>query len=233
MPNQPFARATLPHLALAVVLAAAPAAGAAQIGSPSQCDAVAGNLVRNCGFEMDAGGSAPPVAPPVWVAANPIGGGAGVSLASNHVHSGEQAAYFWQRGGFGMPSGYGAIRQTLATVPGQTYAIALYAVVPNLYAPAPDVPEVAPNALRILFGGTTVFEQVLTNDAPQLFTATALATGARTDLAIEGVARVQFTAVDDVSVVAVVPEPSTFVLLAAGLLGVGSAAARCRRPTRV
>lgn len=198
-------------VAAVVVLTTAPRAAAAQL-TPSACDAVAGNLVANCGFETGnlSGWSVP--APPNSPAM--IGNSAG--------NSGVYGAIFNQVGGFGTATGYGAIRQTLATNPGQAYTISFFGYT---NAPGPD------NGIRLLFDGVTVFSQPLLNNAFQRFTTTGVAATASVVFEVQGYNDPGRDFVDDfvitpAAAATVTPEPATWVLLGAGLLACGAAARR-------
>lgn len=201
------------------VLAAPPRAAGAQT-TPSSCDAVAGNLVANCGFESGDFGS--------WAVTHRSGlPNLGVSQGPN---SGRFNAFFGAVGGFGMPSGYDAITQSLPTTPGQTYSISFAAV--GSYFSDPQN-----NGLRVLFGGAPVFDQGLTFPGLQgpfgyvpysTYVVTGVAAGTTTDLTVAAYNDASVTLVDDV-VVSAAPEPGTWALLATGLLVFGGAAARRRR----
>jgi MYXO-CTERM domain-containing protein len=178
------------------------------------------NLVANGGFEGGGSGGIPAG----WYNANPGGSNAGLTSASR---TGSWGAYFSSFGpsGFTTPLGFSALGQTLATTAGQAYTI-------TFWARNNSTADVV-NRFQLLFGGATLFDQMLTNMAYQQFTVTGIAAGATTELVFRGYNRTSQNVLDDVSVVAVdtppptvVPEPSTMVLAAAGLAALGAAARR-------
>jgi hypothetical protein len=88
------------------------------------------------------------------------------------------------------------------------------------------------NNLAVLFGGTEIFAQELSNTAYAVFTATGVATSTSAELRIQGYNRPTMTFVDNVTIAAVstVPEPSTYALLGTGIAALGLVA-RARRRT--
>ena len=89
-------------LGLAVFICAIPAVHAV----PSECDAIAGNLVTNCGFETgDFTG---------WTQSGNTGF---TGVSSFSLHSGASGAFFGPAGSDGF------ISQTLSTIPGATYSL--------------------------------------------------------------------------------------------------------------
>lgn len=213
-----------PASSLAVVLlgaatvAVAPQRAHAQ--STSQCDQVVGNLVANCGFETgDFTG---------WTFVRGPSADLNTGIDKVDAHTGVYGAYF---GAIQTsPTDHGdAIRQTLSTLPGQTYCITFYSADLNadgtpVLAPTPD------NALRVLFGGAVVFEQPILNTAFSSFTVIGVATSATTVLEFDGFNNPAFDALDDVSVTAT-PEPGAWALLGTGLVTLGGVAVRRRRAT--
>jgi hypothetical protein len=190
--------------ALAAVLLAAAAAR----------PAAAQNLVTNGTFEGGGSGGIPTG----WFNANPTGSPVGVSQAP---HTRLFAVYLGGFGstGFATPLGFSALGQTLATLPSQAYTITFWA--------RNNSRTDAVNRFQVLFGGATLFDQMLTNVAYEQFTVTGVAGGATTELVFRGYNRVRQNVFDDVSAVAaevtppvnVVPEPSTVALSGAGLAG--------------
>ena len=106
---------------------------------PSLCDALTGNLVRNCGFETGDFRE--------WFATNePF-----LAVFPNYAHTG---AYGAGSGAIeGKTPGRDVIRQTLVTQPGQTYQITFYAR--NLGRDGSD----SNNRLQFLFGGVGFLDQ--------------------------------------------------------------------------
>jgi hypothetical protein len=203
-----------------VTLAAAAAALLLAAGRP----AGAQNLITNGTFEGGGSGGIPTG----WFNANP-GGGSNVGLTSS-PRTGFYGVYFGGFGpsGFTTPLGHSALGQTLATAAGQTYSI-------SFWARNNSVAD-AVNRFQVIFGGVTLFDQMLTNVEYQQFTVTGVAAGASTDLVFRGYNRASHNVLDDVSATAavapppvnVVPEPSTVALSAAGLAALGAAARRRR-----
>lgn len=195
-----------------VVVGLAPAAVQA---IPSQCDAVPGNIVLNCGFETGS-------FVPGWTqSGNTAGGTTYVSPGMTLAHSGDFFAVFGPEGSLGF------ITQTLVTVPGASYNLSFY--LRNLRAGTP-------NQFQVSFNGVVL--QTLTDQPPTadyiLFTFSNLvATGAATQLQFGFRHDPDFWLFDDVVVTpagAPIPEPTTMLLLGTGLAGVGAAVRKRRRP---
>ena len=196
--------------ALALVALAAPAARAQQ------------NLVTNGTFETLAGSG-----PAGWFNANPGGANWGVRQAA---HTGTFALYLQgDSRGFSNPASYSAAAQTIATTAGQAYTISFWAFNGSQAS--------TPNRLQVLFGGSLVFDEMLTNsgsEAYQQFTVSGVAAGAATDLVFRGWHQGSGNNIDDVTMVAAtttpplstVPEPSTWALMGVGLAGVVAGARR-------
>jgi hypothetical protein len=185
---------------------------------------VAQNLVTNGTFEGPSSGGIPSG----WFNANPGGSNVGLTTAP---HTGQNGVYFGGFGpsGFTTPLGFSALGQTLATTAGRTYTITFWA--------RNNSTAEAINRFQVIFGGVTLFDQMLTNMAYQEFTVTGTATGASTSLVFRGYNRVSHNVLDDVSAVVaaadtppvnVVPEPSTVVLSAAGLAALAATRRRAR-----
>ena len=173
--------------------------------TPSICDALAGNLVQNCGFELPA---LPSGLPPDWSTF-----GSEMSVTNAAPNSGTQNLEF---GAF--PPDLDVLSQTLGTTAGTTYNIDFY------YHFSGD----PTSGLTVTWDGTTLFSE--TNHAPlagyTLLSFTALGTGSDT-LEFDAYDARSFDYLDDVSVVASqvvtgVPEPLTLSLFGAGLAGVAA-----------
>jgi hypothetical protein len=199
--------------ALALVALAAPAARAQQ------------NLVSNGTFETLAGSG-----PAAWSNANPGGANWGVRQAP---HTGVFALYLQGDGrGFSTPASFSAAGQTIATAAGQSYTISFWAFNGSQAS--------TPNRLQVLFGGSLLFDEMLTNSgiaSYAQFTVTGVAAGAATDLVFRGWHQGSGNNVDDVTMVAAsttpplstVPEPGTWALVGTGLAGVLAAGRRRAR----
>jgi PEP-CTERM motif len=170
------------------------------VDPPSVCDAIAGNLVANCGFETGTFVGS-------WTVSNNDGNtvvaGAGFDEGPNSGN------YF---AAFGTVGGDATIQQTLTTVPGETYAISFY------FASDGETP----NDFSALFNGDLLYSNLDTSAFGYTkFTFTDTATSTSTLLQFNGRSDPGFQALDDISVIAT-PEPaSTPLLLAvAGLFAV-------------
>jgi hypothetical protein len=190
--------------------------------------AQAGNIVADSGFESADPGALPgdfnvfssgqSIDGGVW---NVTQGTVGVDTSTFFVFDGQKSILL-----DGDNSGPDSLTQTLATTPGQTYAISFWAN-----------SDVA-NSISVTFGGSPVSgipTSVVQNGFPGsdplsnsslfvLLTGTATAVSSTTDLTITGTAFPTINSgvtieIDDFSVAAV-PEPSSFVL-AAIAIGIG------------
>ncbi len=109
-----------------------------------------------------------------------------------------------------------SLSQTLATVAGDTYSVRFYLGDFLTQGNGPD------NSFQVAFGGTTIFSE--TNfplGSYALINETVEATSNSTVLSFQGFDVPNSIGLDDVSVstASTVPEPSTFALLGAGILG--------------
>ena len=180
-------------------LAAVAFAFGATVAATALADEIGANLVTNGGFETgDFTG---------WSATvNPSFSGVD-GLAA---HSGNFGAYF---GEIGTP---GSISQSFATLAGSYYSIHLWLRSDGL----------TPNSLQVLWGGTNVYSA--SNLGAFAYTEIVLdprATAGLTTLELRARNDAGFLEVDDISVSAV-PEPTSFALLGAGLLGIVAARRR-------
>jgi hypothetical protein len=169
------------------------------IDPPSSCDAIAGNLVTNCGFETGnfSGWTQTPAA---------VGSLFGVD---GNPNSGNNAAFF----GAEVPPFEDMISQSISTSPGQAYTISFFL----------ENDGGTPSQFTAMFDGTTLLS--LTNPGPfgyTEFTDTVTAIGSSTTLSFAAYQVPAFFFLDDISVVATaVPEPTSLALLGGALAGLG------------
>lgn len=197
------------------LLAAAAPAGAQFTPAASLCDAMPGNLVRNCGFETGD--------PSSWTVDVPLGSDVEVAELPTSAHTGRYVA---QLSGFGTSS----IWEALPTTPGAQYAFTFY-----LVSLSSGGDPVTSGFFRAYFGGQQVFD--LVGQGPNFdngyarYSFVRLATAATTDIRFAARNSTAIYDLDDVSVTpaaTATPEPTTVALVAAGLLALGAARRRRR-----
>lgn len=199
-----------PHFSLALLALVCAAAWPLSAGSLSPCDAQAGNLVVNCGFESgDFTG---------WT----WGGNTGATLVTSgtfYVYSGANSGSYYAV--LGPVGSDGILAQTLSTTPGDTYTVSFY------LGAVGD----SPSDFSAYWDGNTLLS--LSNPSVPAYTQflyTVTGTGSDT---------IQFNFRDDPAYIAlddivvldagtVIPEPGSMGLLIAGL-GLAILARRRRR----
>lgn len=192
------------------------------------CDATAGNLVRNCGFESGSFSS--------WTLSgndvpqtegNLYGVEVGTDPDGYAPHGGVYQAYF----GDGVANAT-TLAQTLSTKAGDSYLISFYVAQDG---GPPDGAYTTPH-LTASFGGTalaSVSAVPLQGYTAYTFTAKAGAASSLFSLTLGN--DTGYFLVDDVSVVdrtSPVPEPAPWLMMAGGLLTLGLAGRRRRAVAR-
>ena len=201
-------RLTITPATVAWVVLALAATPRLALATPSACDAAAGNLVQNCGFESGSFAD--------WAQSGNMEFTMVTSGNPNLVHSGNFGV------GAGPVGSNGFISQTLADTAGALYRISIFF----------DPSGHTPSDFQIQWNGQVRLDLANTSHgwdtqgSPQWQLETVIAHGTGSDLLTIGFRDDQgWLGVDDVSVVAVsereVAEPASLLLLATGLLGLG------------
>ena len=146
-----------------------------QLFSQSICDAVTGNIVKNCGFETGTLSS--------WTLAGNIGF---TSVTNVGVNSGNFA---YTSGAIGSVS---VLTQTLTTIPGSSYTFSFYQ---RADSGSPT------NSFQAFFGGTSVFSETNAVHGYLLRTFTVVAATAATEIRFEARNDPSFSFLDDISAV--------------------------------
>jgi hypothetical protein len=196
----------LTSLALVFGLSGSFAVGAAQ-AAPSYCETVAGNLIRNCGFETGdfTNWTAVPAA---------SGSGFGVGPFSN---TGNYSAFFGATG-----SQWDQIYQVFTTITGHTYVID-FAINNDGLTPNSAVAGWFDGTFFNYLGGGADLPAYNWAQAEYFFTATTTSSG----LVFLAYNTFGFVNIDDVVVRDVdAPEPLTLSLVGAGIAGISAARRR-------
>lgn len=203
--------------------------------SPSACDATAGNLVLNCGFESNV---------PAWASSGQL-----VNMGPDgvRIHSGGGAWAFGNRNNFGRPDiypnqGFGYLSQTLATQAGGVYEVSFWLLSAGTGPASSFPPPFSYNEFTVDWDGAQVFD--LVNFNPYFsgttnylrYAVQVTAASASTVLRIGGFHNISAYVVDDLAVVELQPPPShgvpepTPLALATLSLGLLAALRQARRP---
>lgn len=136
------------------------------------------------------------------------------TTTSNH-------SFLWRSGATGSPA---SISQLLTTVAGGTYDLSF-----DIYSSGVSASNPASVSFSVLFNGVNIYSfQNTTTPWTHLTFSNLVATGAQTELKFSSRNDPSFTRLDNVSVMAAVPEPETYAMLLAGM-GVMAAVARRRK----
>jgi hypothetical protein len=212
-------RYSLPAAALALCMAS----GAAFAAAPSECDAVAGNQVKNCGFETGDFTN--------WLisgSANAVSQSYAYGVDALDPATGVYSAYFGTEGatpGTVKTGDQLTVTQNIALTEGLKYTLSFYI--------AQDTTPYTgyTNYFNATFDGSSLLtitkSAIIGNYTLETFTVTSSATGANT-LAFSTQNDDGYWYLDDISLVEV-PEPASLAIFGAGLTALGAMAYRRRR----
>ena len=198
---------------LAVTVALLLAVAGHSHGAPSQCEAVAGNLIANCGFENGFTS---------WNRASPVN----PFLDSTNAHTGQFAATFMNAAVLALgPNAaddeepLAPIGQSIVTVPGQTYALTFFLDSSAANESLASAADYVGSSFVVAANNVPIF--TLENLGPFAYTSHTVLlapTGTTTMLTFSGFVQPGSICLDDITVTAV-PEPAVLTVLALGLAG--------------
>ena len=149
-------------------------------------------------------------------------------IVTNPVHGGTNAA---QIAGFSFNPD--TLTQNIATTAGTAYSLSFWRYQDPMNPTADNFPD-GKTFLTVTWNGVNIFDEsytgVYAGDPYHKFTFTVVGTGADV-LQFISAQDPAFTYLDDVSLTAAVPEPSTWAMMILGFAGVGFMAYRRRNQT--
>lgn len=184
--------------------------------SSSICDSISGNLVTNCGFEASNDLEASSITG--WTL-TPAAEGSDSGVESDITNSGSGAFEFGAE-----ENDYDTLSQSIATINGQSYTLSFYLFDSQGDGAGSDTD------FQALWDGSSLLDQYTTTDGfvEYSYTVTGGAGGDCIDgcsdtLTFEGYNNPSWYYLDDVSLTTgsdtETPEPSSFLLLGSGLVG--------------